>query len=92
MELEPEAEGVGEFGEAVAGAAEEVEVGAGGGDAEGGGRVALGDGLHERGPLDAVHDFEVEDVDGLLAGLYGFEDGLVSREVGEPDEWGDLVE
>lgn len=46
MELEFETEGVGEFREAVPGFEEEVEVGAGGGDTEGGRGVLVGDGLH----------------------------------------------
>lgn len=94
-ELKAETERASEGQEAVAGAGERVEIGAGGGDAEHGGRRekrTVGEGLHKGRPLDAVHDVEVEDVDGLVGLIDGFEDGLVGSEVSEADKRGNLVE
>lgn len=94
VETEAEPEGIGEGLEAAAGLDEEGEVGAGTGDSDGGGVGevgAVGDGLEEERPLEAVAGVEIEDVErGAVPD--GFEDGLVGGEVGEAEEWGELVE
>lgn len=89
--MEVEVKGVSEFGEAVPGSNQGLQVGAEGGDFQGWRRVALGYGLHEGGPLEAVHDVKVDDVDGLVA-VDCFQDCLVGGEVAESYEWGYLVQ
>lgn len=46
--------------------------------------------MEQAGPLEALHDVEVDDVDAILA-VEGLEDGLIGGEVGELDEGGDGV-
>lgn len=94
VEVEAEAEGIGEGLEAAACLEEEGEVGPGAGDSNGrrvGEVGAVGDGLEEERPLEAVASVEVEDVDRGPV-LDGLEDGLVGGEVGEAEERGELVE
>jgi len=91
VEFEGDAQGVGELGKAAAGFADGVERGANAGNAkEGSSGGAGGEGLHEGGPLVALEDVEVDDVDTLF-GFEGFEDGLVGGEVGELDVGAGLV-
>lgn len=47
--------------------------------------------MEEGGPLEALHDVEVDDVEAVVGGD-GVEDGLVGGEVGELDEGGEGVE
>lgn len=73
---------------------EEGEVGSGAGYLDGwrvGEVGAVGDGLEEKRPLEAMTGVEVEDMDRAVV-VDGFEDGLVGCEVGEAEEWGELVE
>lgn len=73
---------------------EEGGVGPSSGDLDRGGvgKVgAVGDGLEEERPLEAVAGVEIEDVD-RVAVSDGFEDGLVGGEVREAEERGELVE
>jgi hypothetical protein len=92
MELESEAEGLSKRQKAIASSMEDVQIVTCGSNAKHGRRVgALGKGLHQRRPLQAVHDVEVKDVDGLLPFVYGFQDGLVGCQMAEPYEWGYLV-
>ena len=91
VEFEGDAQGVGELGKAAAGFADGVERGANSGNAEEGrGGGAGGEGLHEGGPLVALEDVEVDDVDTIF-GFEGFEDGLVGGEVSELDVGAGLV-
>lgn len=91
VEFKGDAQGVGELGKAAAGFADGVDRGANSGNAEeGSGGGAGGEGLHKGGPLVALEDVEVDDVNTLF-GLEGFEDGLVGGEMGELDVRAGLV-
>nr|GLL42717.1 hypothetical protein TorRG33x02_239880 [Ipomoea trifida] len=52
---------------------------------------ARGEDVEERGPLEALHDVEIDDVDARVA-VNRLEDGLVGGEMSEFYERGDVVE
>lgn len=85
---------MGEISKPVTGALEGFEAASGARDTDEG-RItrvrAVGDGLEEGRPLQAVVGVEVEDVDVAVA-IHSLEDGLVCSEVREAEEWGHLIE
>lgn len=98
-----EAEGDGEVGgEGGEGVVDELQLervmgGGGGGDVEGGdlegdAGVAVGEVMHEGGPLLADTDVEVEEVDAGGGGCELVEDGLDAGEVGEVEQRGEVGE
>lgn len=83
--MEGDVEGSGEFRQTLAGGVKQLRRGPQPGDSEGLDLPRFGgEDVEQSGPLEALHNVEIDDVD-VIGAVEGLLDGLIGREVGEFD-------